>query len=84
MSHQTEMKEIIFAHRTKFPVLYYGEVNIVTLGNGVKYDTAGKDALFVQDLTTIKLFVSQLTKNGNCVILKELYGLTPCYQCYDN
>lgn len=70
-SHQLETKEIIIANQTCVPVLCSGDVDIVTVVNGVEYDITVSDVLCVPNLTTNLLSVSQLIKNGNRVIFKE-------------
>ncbi|CAG4970927.1 unnamed protein product [Colias eurytheme] len=70
-SHQHEIKEIIIANQTRVPVLCSGDVNIVTVVKDVEYDITVKDVLFIPDLTTNLLSVSQLIRSGNSVIFEE-------------
>lgn len=56
-SYNYESKEIIIANQTRVPVLCSGDVNIVTVVNGVEYDIAVKDVLCIPDLTTNLLSV---------------------------
>lgn len=52
MAHQLEIKEIIVANKTKLPVLFSGEVNIVTQVIGAEYEVAVRDVLYIPNLTT--------------------------------
>lgn len=70
-SHRHNMREIIIANQTSVPVLCSGDVNIITVVNGVEYDVTVSDVLCIPSLTTNLLSVSQLIENGNSVIFKE-------------
>lgn len=71
VSHEPETKEIIIANQTRVPVMCSGDVNIVTVVNDEKYDVTVRDVLYIPDLTTNLLSVSQLIRNGNSVIFRE-------------
>lgn len=70
-SNEHETKEIIVANQTCVPVLCSGDVNIVTVVNGVEYDITVSEVLCIPNLTTNLLSVSQLIRNGNSVAFKE-------------
>lgn len=74
-SFEHEIKEIIVANKTSVPVVCSGDVNIITVVNGVEYDITVSNVLCIPSLTTNLLSVSQLIENGNKVIFKEKF----CY-----
>lgn len=71
VSELPKTKEITIANQTKVPVQCSGDVNIVTVVNEVEYDVVVRDILYIPELTTNLLSVSQLIEHGNSVIFKE-------------
>lgn len=70
-SFEHKTKEIIIANQACVPVLCSGDVNIITVVNGVEYAITVSDVLCIPNLTTNLLSVSQLIKTGNSVVFKE-------------
>lgn len=67
VSTKTEITEIIVANKNKIPVLGKGEVKLITVVGKEEHNIKVTNALYVPELTTNLLSVSQLIKNGNSV-----------------
>lgn len=59
------------ANNTTVPVMCAGNVDIKTVANGMEHDVVIKNVLYVPQLTTNLLSVSQLIKMGNMVKFSE-------------
>lgn len=65
------LKEIMVANKTKIPVVCEGDIEINTIIDTERHNIVINNVLYVPDLTTNLLSVSQLIKNGNKVIFNE-------------
>lgn len=66
-----DTKEIIVANKMSMPVLCAGDTQITTKVNDSQFDINVKNILYIPNLTTNLLSVSQLMANGNNVIFKK-------------
>jgi len=60
-----DLQDIMIANKSKVQVVSWGNVSITTIVGKHKYNVLVKDVLYVSQLTTNLLSVSQLIKNGN-------------------
>ncbi|CAF4947657.1 unnamed protein product [Pieris macdunnoughi] len=66
-----DMKEIIVANNMTVPVVCAGNTQITTLVNNSQFDIKVNNILYIPNLTTNLLSVSQLIAKGNKVIFKS-------------
>ena len=71
VTDNTDMKEIMVANKSTLPVLSSGDIKLKSIVNNKDHDVVIKNAMYVPDLTTNLLSVSQLIKNGNKVIFDD-------------
>lgn len=67
----SELTEIMVANKTKISVICQADIDITTVVGRDKHKVTIKKVLYVPELTTNLLSVSQLIKNGNKVIFEE-------------
>lgn len=66
-----DVKEIVVANQMSVPVLCAGETQITTKVNNFQFDITVRDILYIPNLATNLLSVSQLIANGNKVTFKN-------------
>lgn len=71
LHHKPEISEIMIANKATIPVFFAGETNITTTVGSQKHNIKVQEVLFVPELTTNLLSVSQIIKNGNSVRFDE-------------
>ena len=64
-SKTNALQDIMVANKSKVQVVSASNVSITTIVGKYKYNVLVKDVLYVSQLTTNLLSVSQLIKNGN-------------------
>ena len=67
ISNQNDVHEIVIANRSKIPVECCGDIKVTTVLKKTEYEILVTDVLYVPDLATNLLSVSQLMKRGNKV-----------------
>lgn len=71
VSEDTKEQNVMIANKTRITVNCVGNVNLNTVVNKQKYSITIKNALYVPELATNLLSVSELIKNENTVIFEE-------------
>lgn len=66
-----EIKEIVVANKTSMPVMCAGDTLLTTCVNNDQFDIRVKNVLYIPNLTTNLLSVSQLIANGNTVSFEK-------------